>query len=66
MTVPIMDVGVVRVLVSQDLVSVWMPVGFGAVPSGVVLMSVVVVVPMLMRVHERLVGMLVLVPLPHV
>lgn len=66
MPVPMMDVGVVGMLVRQHLVPMRMHVRFGAVPREIVLMPVMIVVVMLMRVRERFVCVLVLVPLAHV
>ena len=62
----VVDVRVVRMLVSQRPMPVGMHVGFVAFPGEVMLMLVVIVVAMRMRVRERLVGVDVLVPLPQV
>jgi hypothetical protein len=66
MPVPVMDVGVVRVPVSQHLVSMRMRMWFVAGPREVVLVPVVLVVSMVMRVLEGFVSVHVLVPFAHV
>ena len=60
---PVVDVRVVRVLVRQNLVS--MPVRMRPIsaPGEGMLMLVMLIVPVLMRVLEWLVGMQVQVPL---
>lgn len=66
MPVPVVYVRVVRMPVRQHLVSMRVHVRLGTVPVEVMLMSVMSIVAVLMRVLERLVRVLVLVPLPDV
>lgn len=56
MVVPMMNIRVVWVIVRERLVLMLMSVGLGSLPSECVGVLMMVVVPMAMRVHERLVG----------
>ena len=66
MSVPVVDVWVMRVLVRQLFVPMGMHVRFFAIPGEIVLMLVVLVVPVTVRVLQHLVGVLVLVALANV
>jgi hypothetical protein len=64
--VPVVDVRIVRVPVRQRRVPVRMHVRLAAIPGEVVRVLVVLVVTVRMRMLEKLVRMLVFVPLAHV
>lgn len=59
MLVPVMDIGKVRVAVSDRCVVVQVVVGFSAIPFEVVFMLVMLVMGMSMAVHQRFMLMLV-------
>ena len=63
MRVPVVQVGVVDVLVGHGGVAMGMVVRLVAVPLEIVLVTVMRVVPVLVRVLQRLVGVRVDVPL---
>ena len=65
-TVPVMDVRIVRMLVSQRLVPMHVHVGLLGRVLGRVGVSMVLVMPMQVAVLRRLVGMHMLVSLAHV
>lgn len=66
MAVPVMDVWLVRVLVRQHLVPMPVQMRPGAVPGRIVLMLVVFVMPVGMRMRQRLMAVLMFVPLAQV
>ena len=66
MQVTVMDIRIVRMLVRQDRVAMRMRMRFIAAPLEGVRVPMMLVVTMTMRMLERLVGMLVLVPLANV
>ena len=61
-----MDVGVVRVAVPHGLVAVLVRVGLASAPVEVVGMLVVGIVSMAVRVYQKLMSVLMLVPLREV
>ena len=56
---PVVQVRVVRMLMREDAVAVFMGVGFCSVPRKIVLVLVMCVVDVRMRVSERFVAVLV-------
>jgi hypothetical protein len=57
--VPVVQVRVVRMLMREDAMAVFMRVGFGSVPRKIVLVPVMCVVDVRVRVSERFVAVLV-------
>jgi hypothetical protein len=66
MPVPVMDVGIVGVLVRRHLMPMRVRVRLGIVPCEFMLMPMTLIVPVQMRMFERFVCVLVLVPLSDV
>jgi hypothetical protein len=64
--VPVMDIRVVRVLVRDHLVAMRMQVRLAAVPGKRVLVLVMLVMPMLVGVLEKFVGVFVQMSFPYV
>ena len=66
MRMPMVDVRVVGMLMGQHVMAVLMRVRLVPVPGEGVLMLMMLVVPVAVAVFERLVGVVMLMPLPQV
>jgi hypothetical protein len=61
MSVPVMEVRIVRMMMPQRLVAVLMGMRFCAIPAKGVRVPVMIIVPMAVSMFERLMGVFVLV-----